>query len=536
MLPGQMMVRPLAIPDIIDYAAEVHADDGLATAMPDGEVRFITYARSRERIARLASVLLSLGIGPGDRVATLAWNTFRHFEIYYATAGIGAVCHTINPRLPVEQIDYIMRHAGDSLLLFDSDLSHLVASIPLIAEGQIALVELADAGETGETLSYEALLADHEPLETWLPVPETAASGLCYTSGTTGHPKGALYSHRSTVLFALTNIASRISTCPLGGKFMPAVPMFHVNAWGMPYIAPLGGNGLVLPGNRLDGDSLFALMDRERVYCGLGVPTIWHGLLAAMERNGRKPEGLQEIIVGGSAASGKMIASFQEVYGVNVHHAWGMTEMSPTGTTGILKPGERELDDAARDRLQLSQGRRLFGVEMKIAGEDGTDLPKDGQTAGELKVRGNSVIASYFNNESADEAAFDDDGWFRTGDRARIGPDGRLMLVDRIKDLIKSGGEWISSIDMEEAAMRHPQVASCAAIGIADEKWGERPILLVVAQDDATFDMESLRTLLAGSLAKWQMPDEIVLQDSLPMNANGKVSKRELREKFAGRR
>ncbi len=521
MLPGQMMNRPLSIPAIIDFAAETFPDTEIVTALPGGGTHRQTYHQTHARVARLAGALVALGVRPGDRVATLAWNTHRHFEIYYATAGIGAVCHTINPRLPPAQIDFIMRHAEDAVLFHDTDLAGLVGQLGHARALGDRVIALDDG--------YEALLDAAAPLRAWEAMDENAASGLCYTSGTTGDPKGALYSHRSCVLMALMIAAGRVSLCPPGGKFLPVVPMFHVNAWGLPYAAPITGNGLVMPGNRLDGESLFRLMDAEGVYSAWGVPTVWMGLLEAMDRHGRRPAGFEEVVIGGSAASGQMIERFEEGYGVRVHHCWGMTEMSPIGTSGVLEPQEAALDRKARTRLQLSQGRRLFGVEMKTVDETGVAQPADGQHDGELAVRGPTIISGYYRNPEADHSAFDAEGWFRTGDRARIGPRGRLRLVDRIKDLIKSGGEWISSIELEQVAMRHPGVAICAAVGMPHEKWGERPVLVVVPRPGERPDPEAIRAVLAQSLAKWQVPEEIVFRASLPMTATGKVSKLDLR-------
>jgi 3-(methylthio)propionyl---CoA ligase len=534
MLRGQMMNRPLSIPAILDYAAELFPELGIVSVMPDGGIKRQGYVETRRRVAQLAHALKKLGVREGDRVATLAWNTHRHFEIYYATAAIGAVCHTINPRLPVSQIDFIMKHAGDALLFHDVDLANLAAEIPYATTLDDKVVVLGSAGDASSRRpAYESLLAEQPEEFEWLELDESAACGLCYTSGTTGEPKGALYSHRSAVLIAMMTIVSRMSSWPAAGKFLPVVPMFHVNAWGLPYSVPMSGGTLVMPGNRLDGESLFKLMDAEEVCSAWGVPTVWYGLLDAMDRHGRKPSGFAEIIVGGSAASGQLIERFEQDYGVAVKHAWGMTEMSPIGTGGMLMPDEQALGRKEKTRLQLSQGRRLFGVEMKIADDNGNRLPADGQHDGELMVRGPTVISGYYRNPRADSDAFDKNGWFRTGDRARLGPRGRLTLIDRIKDLIKSGGEWISSIDLEEAAMRHPDVAMCAAIGVPHEKWGERPVLVVVPRNGQSVDAEELTALMAGSVAKWQLPDRILFREALPMTGTGKVSKLELRRLIA---
>jgi len=506
----------------------------------DGLRHRYRYRDAAKRIAQLAHALVVNGVKPGDRVATLGWNTYRHFEIYYAVSGIGAICHTINPRLPVSQIDFILNHAGDSWLFYDIDLSETVRRsehIPISPIRLVALCEetqLADIDAPGRATAYEFLLKGMDEDYSWPEFDEKMAAGLCYTSGTTGAPKGVLYSHRSTILHAMSSIIGKVCDFPIDGRILPAVPMFHVNAWGLPYSAPLAGQSLIMPGPRLDGERLFRLMDEELAYSAWGVPTVWQGLLDAMIRHERKPNGLCEILVGGSAASGHLIETFEERFDVIVRHAWGMTEMSPVGTSGTLTVEEAMLPRGERTRLQLRQGRRLFGVDMAIVDDDGIRLPHDGISTGELIVRGNSVIASYFENEDASAAAFDDEGWYRTGDRARITHDGWLTIVDRVKDLIKSGGEWISSAELEEAAMRFPGVFACAAIGIPDEKWGERPLLVVKMKADQTLDIEALRQAMSLTLAKWQLPDQIVIRDDLPMTATGKVSKKDLRLQFTG--
>ena len=539
MLLGQMMQRPLLISDIITYAAEVFPDAEVVTSTVEGTRHRYSYRTALRRISQLAHGLIALGVRPGDRVATLAWNTYRHLEVYYAVSGIGAVCHTINPRLPVTQIDYILRHAEDVLLLHDVDLRTLVRQLPQVVGGQMGVVALCDQArlavdfEAGEAMAYESVLAGQPDHFDWPLFDENTAAGICYTSGTTGNPKGALYSHRSSVLHAIGTIVGRCAEFPRGGRTLPVVPMFHVNAWGLPYSAPLSGQSLIMPGPRLDGDSLFKLMDEETVFSAWGVPTVWQVLLDAMDRHGRKPRGLGEVVVGGSAASGQLIDRFEEEYGVDVRHAWGMTEMSPVGTSGALGP---HLDGTARDertRAKLRQGHRIFGVELDIMDEEGNRLPHDGVTAGELLVRGNTVISGYFRNPEADATAFDKQGWFRTGDRARISADGWLILVDRVKDLIKSGGEWISSADLEEAAMRYPGMVACAAIGVPDEKWGERPVLVCKLKAGHPLDERALRELMGQSLAKWQLPDRIVVRESLPMTATGKISKKDLRSELA---
>jgi len=535
-----MMQKPLLISDVITYAAEVNGTKEIVTSTVDGQRHRYTYKDALARISKLAHALIALGIKPGDRVGPLDWKTHRHFEIYYAVSGIGAVCHTINPRLPVQQVDFIIKHAEDALLLFDEDLAGLIGQLDLAGPHAPRLICLCSeerrpqAGTGPRAIAYETLLEGRPEAFTWPQFDENSASGLCYTSGTTGAPKGALYSHRSAVLHAMMTIVGRASAFASDGRILPIVPMFHVNAWSLPYSAPLAGQSLIMPGPKLDGDSLFRLMDEEGVVSTWGVPTVLQGLLNTMDRMKRKPNGLAEVVVGGSAASGQLIERFEDDFGVVVRHAWGMTEMSPVGSSGFLGSEADHLDRGSRTKLQLSQGKRLFGVEMNIIDEGGAALPKDGVHAGELVVRGNSVISGYFRNEEASAAAFDAAGWFRTGDRARISDGGRLTIVDRVKDLIKSGGEWISSADLEEAAMRFPGVLACAAIAVPDDKWGERPILVVRTETGAALDIEGLRALMARTLAKWQLPDRIIVRDALPMTATGKISKKDLRAEIAG--
>lgn len=535
MLNGLMMDRPLSVPSILDYAAEIHGDRTIVSRRVEGDLHRQTYAETKDRVLRLAAALRHQGITQGDRVATLAWNGYRHLELYYAIAGIGAVCHTINPRLFPEQITWIANHAEDRALFFDADLAPLVAKLAPSLPPGILLVclcgpaDLPDDAPKG-TLAYEELIGAHDPASDWAELPERAASGLCYTSGTTGNPKGALYSHRSTVLHAMSAIISIPSSFGTDQKILPVVPLFHVNAWGLPFSAPLAGSDLVMPGPRLDGASLFSLMDDEGVTVGWGVPTVWSGLIDEMRKMGRRPQALHSLLIGGSAVSAAQIRALEEEFGIAVIHGWGMTELSPVGTA--TRP-RADLPLDQRIESKLAQGKRLFGVELRIVDQDGQPQPRDGKSVGELAVRGNSVVSGYFNDTEASGQAFDADGWFRTGDVSRISPDGAMTIVDRTKDLIKSGGEWISSIDLENAALGCPGVLQAAAIGISDEKWGERPLLVVVATPDAQVTPDQVTTHLARNLAKWQVPKHIVFRDSLPMTATGKVSKLELRRLFA---
>ncbi|MEL6373518.1 MAG: long-chain-fatty-acid--CoA ligase [Pseudomonadota bacterium] len=538
MLNGMMMDQPLLLSSVIEYAAETHPHAQIVSARVEGDIHSYGYAEARARIIQLAHALRDMGVQPGDRVATLAWNTHRHFELYYAIAGIGAVCHTINPRLFPDQLTYIANHAEDQVMFFDTTFAPLVAELRAQWPEGMKLVALCDASTMptidglADTLCYEALLKGRATTIDWPQFDENTAAALCYTSGTTGEPKGALYSHRSNVLHSLFCIAGGFDSLGQGRRIMPVVPLFHANSWGLTYSAALAGSSIVFPGAKLDGESVFALMDSQEVYSSWGVPTVWLGLIDAMKKHGRKPNGLSEIVVGGSAASRSMIETFERDFGVNVIHAWGMTEMSPIGTLGKLEPDMEARSFDQRMDLKATQGRRMYGVDLKIVDEAGARLPHDGEAFGELFVRGPAVIRGYYNNEEATKKAFDAEGWFGTGDVAKITPEGFLVLVDRTKDLVKSGGEWISSIDVENAASAHPGVANCAVIGIPHPKWVERPLLIVVPRAGAQPDKASILALLATSLAKWQMPNDVVFVDEIPLTATGKISKMTLRERF----
>lgn len=538
MLPGLMMDTPLNVSQALTYGAEMHADATIVSAAIEGGMHRTTYGETARRTARLAHGLKALGVKAGDRIATLAWNGYRHVELYYAIGGIGAVCHTINPRLFPEQLIYIVNHAKDKVLFFDINLAPLVAKIRAHWPKDLVYVAMCDRANlpTGEglegVLAYEDLLVGQPDTFSWPDIDERAACALCYTSGTTGEPKGALYSHRSTMLHALFTVTSGMKGLTSGTTILPVVPLFHVNAWGLPYSAPILGLNLVMPGVRLDGPNLYDLLDQEKVFSTWGVPTVWMGLLAEIQKRGRKPEGLGEVIIGGSAAPRAMVEAF-ETMGVDIVHGWGMTEMSPVGTLGILAPKDRGRSLQERIDLKSRQGRRMFGVELKIVDDAGKRLPHDGEASGELFVRGPGIISGYYENKAASEKAFDAEGWFGTGDVAKITPDGYLIIVDRTKDLVKSGGEWISSIDVENAAMAHPGVAQCAVIGVPHPKWQERPLMVVVKAPGAEPTRDAILGTLEKALAKWQLPDDVVFVDQLPMTATGKISKLTLRKQFA---
>lgn len=531
------MHRDLRIIDILTFAAEAFPDQGLVSRRDEGDLHRATYPEILARVGRLAQALTRLGIGEGDRVATLAWNGHRHFELYYGISGIGAVCHTINPRLPPEQMRYILNHAQDRLLFVDLSLLPLVDALAGELPEGCRVVVMTDRAHMPEAatghLCYEDLLEAETGEIDWPEFPETTACGLCYTSGTTGKPKGALYSHRSTVLHALMVVAGHPQSLKAGKKALPVVPLFHVNAWGMPYTAPLAGMSMVMPGRHLDGASLWELMEAERVYTAWGVPTVWAGLQAEIGKRGRPPQGFIDLVVGGSAAPRAMIAAFEKM-GISVNQAWGMTEMSPIGTRGLLPAGLEEAPLEEQIDAKTGAGRRLFGVEFKLVDDDGREVPQDGTSTGELYVRGNTVIGAYFENPEASEAAFDAEGWFGTGDVATVDGNGRLIIRDRAKDLVKSGGEWISSIDLENHAMAHPKIAACAVIAVPHPKWDERPVLVVVPQGEERVTLDEVRAHMEGHFASWQMPDDVVFVEELPLTATGKVSKLTLRARFEG--
>lgn len=533
---GTMMHRPLSIIEILEYAAQVHAAGELVSVRTEGDIHRQTYKETLGRVSQLAHALKAMGVKIGDRVATLAWNGHRHFELYYAISGIGAVCHTINPRLSAEQFIYIVNHAEDRVLFVDTTFLPLVAKLRDDLPADLRIVVMTDEAHAPESPIaydlYEPLLQGKDERFPWPPLPEDTAAGLCYTSGTTGDPKGALYSHRSSVLHALFAAVALPNLMHERSRLLPVVPLFHVNAWGIPYIAPMVGASLVFPGAALDGASVFDLMENEGVTCAFGVPTVWLGLQNEIAKRGAMPSRFTDLVVGGSAAPKPMIETFEK-WGASVCHAWGMTEMSPIGTHGNLPAAMDNAPMDERVEYKAKQGRRMFGCDLKIVDEDGRALPQDGESAGELFVRGNAVISSYFNNAEASAAAFDQDGWFGTGDVATIDEAGFLNITDRAKDLIKSGGEWISSLDLESVAMAHPKVANCAVIAVPHSKWDERPLLVVMPTPDGEPDKQELKDLIAASFAKWQVPDDVAFVEALPLTATGKVSKRMLRSQFA---
>ncbi len=537
---GLMMDSPLSTSSLIVYAARQHGDTEIVSRSVEGPIHRTTYAEAEGRARRLAKALLDLGVGGGDRIATLAWNGHRHLELYFGVAGLGAVCHTINPRLFADQLVYIVNHAEDRYVFLDPTFVGLLEGLQERLPGVEGFVIMTDADHMPETslpnaLCYETLLSAQDEGFDWPRLDENLASALCYTSGTTGNPKGVLYSHRSTVLHSFSCCtADHPLAISCHEVVLPVVPMFHVQAWGIPYAAAMAGAKLVLPGPGLDGASLYELFDSERVTVTAGVPTIWFGLLDYLAKTGKTLDHLKCLTVGGAAAPLSMIEAFEETHGVDLIHAWGMTETSPVATTGRLKRKFLDLPRTEQRKIKATQGRALYGIEIQIVDDDGRTLPHDGQTAGQIMVAGPWVANAYFQDEEATAAALDGDGWFATGDVATIDADGHVHITDRSKDLIKSGGEWISSIDLENAAMGHPEVAEAAAIALPHPKWGERPLLVIVRRDDGTVTAEELRDFLAARVAKWWLPDEVVFVDDLPHTATGKISKLQLRERFAG--
>jgi acyl-CoA synthetase (AMP-forming)/AMP-acid ligase II len=536
MLEGQMMDRPLQIIDILKHAANAFPTIEIVSRTVEGPIHRYGYLDAYKRTAQLAHALKALGIEEGDRVATIAWNTFRHFELYYGVSGIGAVCHTINPRLFEDQLEYIVNHADDRVIFIDLNLLPLVEKMAGRFPGVKAYVVMTDREHMPETslanvLCYEEILAAQPESFDWPELDERTAAAMCYTSGTTGNPKGSLYSHRSTVLHAMGLLAPAVLPYGLGTCVLPVVPMFHVQAWGQPYAAPIAGTKLVLPGPKLDGESIYELLESESVTLTLGVPTIWMGLLTHLRETGKTFSTLKYLTSGGAAIPLSMIKGYEEEYGVSVIQGWGMTETSPVCAAGAEGPEMDKLEGDARHELKLRE-RRFFGVELRLVDEDGNELPHDGETQGELQCRGPWIVNGYYKDEAASAAAMTPDGWFRTGDVATISEGALLQITDRTKDLIKSGGEWISSIDLENEAMSHPGVAEAAAIAMPHPKWQERPMLVVVAHKGKEPSADELREHLKPRIASWWMPDDIAFVDELPHTATGKVSKLQLRERF----
>ena len=538
-LRGLMMEQPLLISSLIDYAAAQYGDVEIVSRSVEGPLHRYTYADAARRSRQLAQALMGLGIGPGDRVATLAWNTYRHFELYYGVSGCGAVCHTVNPRLFRDQVIYIVNHAADRIIFTDLTFVPLLEDLWEKLETPEAVVVMTDAAHMPDSslpklLCYEDLIEAQPETFDWPRLDERSASALCYTSGTTGEPKGALYDHRSAVLHALGVIAHMDGSFTSRDSFLVIVPMFHVCAWGFPYIAPLVGAKLVFPGPGYDGASLHELFESEEVTISAGVPTIWLGLLDYLRESEKRLSHLKVALCGGASPARALIREIEDM-GIRFIQGWGMTETSPVAALSILRRSMQGADLEARVDKVAKPGWPPFGIDLKIVDDAGEVLPHNGEESGELLVRGHWVISGYYENAAATDAAMEE-GWFRTGDVANIDSDGFLQITDRAKDLIKSGGEWISSIDLENAAMGHPAVAQAAAIAMPHPKWQERPMLVVIPRDGAALDKAELLSFLADKVAKWWLPDDVVFVEAFPMTATGKVSKARLREQFKGHR
>jgi fatty-acyl-CoA synthase len=530
-LEGLMQDWPLTVDRFLDHAKRWHGSREIVSRSIEGPIVRTTYAAIHERARRLSTALQALGIKQGDRVATLAWNTARHMEAWYGIMGMGAVCHTLNPRLPVSQLAYIVEHAQDRVAFVDLNLlpcvDAVLASYPRI-ERIIVMSDRQHMPERGDPryLCFEELIEAHEPIEGWGDFDEKAACGLCYTSGTTGHPKGVLYSHRSNFLHTLITLQHDVMGLSALDVVLPIVPMFHANAWGLAFSGPAVGAKLVMPGDKLDGRSVYELLESERVTFSAGVPTVWQRLLEHLEATNGKLTTLRRAIVGGSAAPASMIRTFQDRYGVRLIHAWGMTETSPLGTLCAPVP------DAPAD-YELKPGRPPCGVDLELTDEEGRPLPRDGRTMGRLKVKGGIVVRRYFRAENT--PLLDPAGFFDTGDMATIDAAGYIQITDRTKDVIKSGGEWISSIELENIAAAHPAAELAAVIAIPDREWGERPLLLVQLKSGAKATREEFLRLFEGRTAKWWIPDDVLFVDEIPLGATGKIDKKILRERHGKR-
>jgi 3-(methylthio)propionyl---CoA ligase len=530
---GLMMKMPLMISSLIRHADQYHGDTEIVSRLAEGGIHRYTYSEAHKRARQLANALTALGVKPSDRVATLAWNNHRHFELYYAISGIGAICHTINPRLFPDQIVYIINHAEDGYVFTDLTFVPLVEKLAAQCKAVKGYVVMTGSAHMPKStlpnlLCYEDLVNEHSDDLEWPEFDEDTASSLCYTSGTTGNPKGVLYSHRSTLLHTLAACLPDSIGLSAQDVVLPVVPMFHVNAWGTPYTAPLAGAKLVFPGPGLDGASLYALFEQEKVTYTAGVPTIWLGLLQHLQQNKLKFSTLKRATIGGSACPPAIIRAFQEDYGVHIIHGWGMTETSPLGTVNHFKAKHAGWSKEKKLELQTKQGRPLFGVELKIIDAEGKELPRDGKAFGDLMIRGHWVNNRYYRGEGSNLR----DGWFPTGDVATLDPDGYIQITDRSKDVIKSGGEWISSIELENIAVGHPAVAEAAVISARHPKWDERPLLIIVKKEGKDVSREELLKFYDGKIAKWWLPDDVVFVDNLPHTATGKLLKTKLRDDF----
>jgi acyl-CoA synthetase (AMP-forming)/AMP-acid ligase II len=536
---GLMQNQPLLISSLIEFADKHHGDGEVVSRRVEGDIHRYTWSDVARRSRQVANALDGMKLGFSDRVATIAWNGYRHLELYFGVSGSGRVLHTINPRLHPEQIAWIANHAEDQVLCFDMTFLPIVQAIHSKCATVKHWVAMCDADKLPadtsipNLISYEAWMGNQSPTYHWPVFDENTASSMCYTSGTTGNPKAALYSHRSTTLHAYAAALPDVMCISARDAILPVVPMFHVNAWGIPYSAALTGAKLVFPGPGMDGKSVYEMIENEGVTYAAGVPTVWQMLLTYMKPNGLKFSTLKRTVIGGSACPPAMIDAFRDDYGVEVLHAWGMTELSPLGTLCTLKNKHLKLPKEEQMKLLMKQGRSIYGVDMKIVNDAGEEQPHDGKAYGDLLVRGPWVVANYYKGEG-NPLVKDKDGhdWFPTGDVATIDADGFMQITDRSKDVIKSGGEWISSIDIENIAVAHPAVAMAACIGVAHPKWDERPIVAVVKKPDANVSREELLAFYEGKTAKWQIPDDVVFVDAIPIGATGKMLKTKLREQL----
>ena len=532
---GQMMQMPLLTSTLLVHAERHHADQQIVSRRVEGDIHRYTYADLARRARQLAKAVAALGVSEGERVATLAWNGYRHMELYYAVSGSGRVLNTINPRLHADQVVFIADHAENQVLFFDLTFLPLVEAIASRVKTVRHFVALIDKDKMPESTSipnllcYEDLLAAQNDQFTWPVLDEQEAATLCYTSGTTGNPKGVLYSHRSTLLHTFAAALPDSLNVSAADAILPVVPMFHVNAWGLPYAACMTGAKLVFPGAGLDGKSLYELFEAEGVTMAAGVPTVWQGLLNHVQAHKLSFSTMRRTVIGGSACPPAMVRTFEEDYHVHVIHAWGMTELSPLGTVCAFKGKHMNQTPEQRQAVQAKQGRAVFGVDMKIVGPNGIELPCDGVQTGDLLVRGHWVVSRYFKEEGEGHLQ---DGWFPTGDVAKIDADGYMQITDRSKDVIKSGGEWIGSIDLENIAMAHPAVAMAACIAAFHPKWDERPLLVVMLKPGAEASRDDILAFFDGKIAKWWTPDDVVFVDSIPLGATGKMLKHRLREQF----
>ncbi|NRD69965.1 long-chain-fatty-acid--CoA ligase [Psychrobacter okhotskensis] len=531
---GKMMYQPLLISSLIEHAAQYHGDTAILSKEVNGEMTKSDWLTVSNNSKRLANALQALGLKLSERIATLAWNNRRHLEAWYAISGSGMICHTINPRLFPEQLAYIINDADDQALFFDITFLPLISAIKEHIKGIKHFIYLGDRDEKvleqlPNALFFDELLADNSPDFDWPQFDEKLASSLCYTSGTTGNPKGILYSHRSSVLHAMALCMPDVSSLSAQDVLLPVVPMFHVNAWGTPYAAALTGCSLILPGPNLDGDSLVSVIDDYKVTVALGVPTIWQSLLTAAKNRGSKLDSMTRTIVGGAACPPSVIKTFREDFNCDAIHGWGMTETSPLGTMNQIKAKHKSLSKEEINELRKSQGRPPYGVKIRLMDTEQKDQPvaEDGESQGRLQIRGHWVIDDYF-TENKD--AITADGWFDTGDIATIDGDGYMNIRDRSKDLIKSGGEWISSVELENIAVEHPEVKMAAAIAATHKQWGERPVLIVVKEADSAVDEAQILEFYQGKVASWQIPDKVVFVDNIVLNGAGKMMKNNLRD------